>query len=626
MPIARGVFKDSLTYFSKEAFPVGSVIFATIRGKKVPAIVLSSHDAREEKMELKNSSFALKKLPANIKAHTPFSKEFIEAAKKTAAWHGIHEGLAIALLTSTYILESAQHVEQAPTRTETEPLAKADFLVFQASRDERVRTYRNLAREAFARNASILIIAPTVIEAELMASELKRGIEERVVLLTSEMPKRSLLTEWNKAVTSREPVVIVGVQFALSVPRTDVDTIIVERESARAYRSVARPNLDIRRAARALSRETGARLIVADFPLRVETRHLVDIHLAEELARSQVRPGTTASLTVLDERKSDSIKNEKRQFQVIDDVSREKIKTVIAKKGRVALYATRRGLAPLTVCNDCGTPVSDPSSGAPMSLHKTTRGNVFISHRSGAVIPGNTTCKVCGGWNLVTLGIGIDRAVEELEKYSLGTVFTLTKDSASTHKKASKIAENFYSTEGSVIAGTERMLPYLKESVDLVVVASVDSMLSRPEWRSDEHSLSILFYLWEHARDEFIVETRRPEHDVIKTLQGGNPADFYRAQVSQRETYLYPPFSVFVGLTSRGTESMIAKNAELIKSSFQDLDLVGPLPAESLGKNDWVVRAVIRVPPHEWPSAELIERLKNLPPDITVSVDPDEIA
>ena len=137
------------------------------------------------------------------------------------------------------------------------------------------------------------LIAPTVIEAETLARELSRGIENRVTLLTGELSKKKFLDAWNKAVTAPEPVLIVGTPVVLSVPRADIDAIVIERESARAYRGIYRPFLDVRLAAEALSRHSGARLILADFPVRVETRYRVDIHEAEELARSQVRPAGT---------------------------------------------------------------------------------------------------------------------------------------------------------------------------------------------------------------------------------------------------------------------------------------------------------------------------------------------
>jgi primosomal protein N' (replication factor Y) len=261
-----------------------------------------------------------------------------------------------------------------------------------------------------------------------------------------------------------------------------------------------------------------------------------------------------------------------------------------------------------------------------MVLHKTVDGNVFLSHRSGAVVPAHISCRTCGGWNLSTLGIGIDRVEEELKKlFPQAPIVALTAESAPTHQAAKRLAKTFFESRGAILIGTERMLPYASEPVELSVVASIDSLLSLPAWRAHEHALSILFYLRERTEHTLIVDTREPEHLVMRTLASGNPSEFYRADVAERERYGYPPFTLFVGLTFRGTPAIVEKLRLLVKESFADLDLVGPLPAEQIGKSEWRGRAVIRVPRGAWPDPLIAERLKELPNTIEITIDPDEI-
>lgn len=633
MPIARGVFKDFLSFFSRTEMPPGSVITVTIRGRKTPALVIESRDAREEKLDIRSAGFALKKLSPRVMPRHVFSAGFIRAVGDIARWHGVYEGVVMSALTSRPLLNAAPRLAEAPEEKPEVPTdatddlrVKADVLVLQSERGERVRMYRNLAREAFARGKSVLIIAPTVIEVEKLQEELSRGIEEHVVLLSGEMTAKKLLSEWNRAVTFPKPVLVVGTPFVMSLPRNDIETIILERESGRAYRAMQRPSIDFRRAGSLVARHLGARLIYADFPLRVETRYLVDINRAEELTRSQVRPSGTAEVVVVDSRKNEDTKRTKRVFSTVSPETKERIKTEVKKGGRVAVFAARRGLAPLTVCNDCGTPVADPITGVPMVLHKTAEGNVFLSHKSGAMVPSHTACKTCGGWNLVTLGIGVDRVADELKKTFPDTDLSVfTADTAKTHRAAQRLSDAFFNTTGGIIVGTERMLPYLTEPIELIVVASMDSMLSLPVWRAHEHALSVLFYLRERSQDAFIIETRHPDHSVMKSFLSGNPADFYRADVSERERYGYPPFSTFVGLSWKGTQDAVAKTEGAVKEVTRGLDLVGPLPPEALAKNEWFSRAVIRLPQGAWPDSAILERLKKLPPAVEIQIDPDEI-
>lgn len=608
------------------------VVMAAIRGKNTPSLVIECKDAREEKLNLKSASFALKKINSKVRPRRIFTDAFIEAARDIAKWHAVHEGSVLAALTSQTILMNAAKLEEAAQDSTTDEKAtpekniRADLLMLQAERDERIRTYRNLAREAFARNASVLVIAPTIQEAETLATSLERGIENNVILIHSDISKKKLILAWNRVVSEKEPLLIIGTALALSVPRSSIDTILVERESARSYRGVSRPHIDVRRAAETISRYTGARLILADFPVRVETRYRTETEEISELARSQVRLNGSADVRIVDARVKEEMKGKKRIFHTLSEESIALIAEEVRRGGRVAVFSARRGIAPLTVCRDCGTPVTDVDTGMPMVLHKSAKGNIFMSHRSGAILPAETPCRSCGGWDLVTLGIGVDRVADELASFLKDIPITVfTKDTAPSHKDAEKIAEQFFQTKGAVVVGTERMLPYLKEPLELIVVASVDSILSIPAWRAHEHALSILFYLRERAEARFIVETRKPDTEVMKALASGNPLEFYRADIIERERYGYPPFAVFIGLSWAGTSGSLEKNRTLVENTFKDTDIVGPLPGTQIAKNMWRQRAVIRLPRSDWPSDDLIERLRALPPDIEIEVDPDEI-
>jgi len=626
MPIQRGVFREYLTFFSREHIPEGSIVNVTIRKRAVPALAVSSVDVREDKMNLKSADFSLKKIQNT--GRRVLSTAFLRAAKEAALYHASHEGVALAALTFMPILSEPKKVEEAPIReVQIQNGAVApEVLVLQAEHDERMSTYKNLTRESFARKQSLMIIAPSLTEVEQLESALSRGVEEHIVVLTGDLPHKRLRDRWNQVLTESGPLLIIGTPQALSLPVPHLDTIIVEHEGARAYKGRERPHLDIRRVAESLSRALNARLILADFPVRIETRFRVEEHTAEDFARPQVRIQSGASVQVIDTRKTDEMKKERRAFSPLTEESMTAIADEVGRGGRVVVFAARKGLAPLTVCNDCGTPIADPSTGVPMSLHRTPKGNVFFSHRSGAILPANTSCKTCGGWNLVTLGIGIDRVHDELKKRFPKTPVTVfTKETAPTHRSAETLMRTFTETPGSILLGTERMLPYIAEPVEVSIVASIDSMLARPEWRAHEYALSILLFLRTRTERAMIIETRKVESEVIKTAAIGNPLDFYRSDIVEREKYGYPPYVTFIGLSWTGTEKECARLRAYVLSIAEGVDLVGPLPPECIDKTRLIERAVIRVPKNEWPNELLAEKIKSLPPEITITVDPDEI-
>jgi len=629
IPISRGAFKDRLSFFSKRLLDAGVVVEVPVRGKLTPALVVSSVDAREEKLSLRESEYALKKITARAERRI-LPSAAIRAIEESARHHALPVGVIFAHYIPSAILTATERIHPAREDDAITPVV-SDILALQASREERVRMYRNVARESFARGQSVILVAPTIAEAETLFGELKRGIEEQVLLLSGATAKKASTTIWNRAIDDPEPLLIIVTPSYLMIPRSNVGVYIAEHEAGRSWRGIVRPHLDERVTLEALAKERGARLIYADFPLRVETHERLKLGTMDELSRLQITAQSSTEVRVFDVRKKTGQEtaphsNSKKKFSVFDEKVTVAIGEELSRGGRVFLYASRKGLAPLTVCNDCGTPVTDPSSETPMTLHKTEAGNVFLSYHSGAVVPANISCRSCGSWNLVSLGIGITRVIEEAERLFPGTpLYALTAETAPTHAKAKKIQKQFFDTPRAILAGTERALPYLNEPVELSVVASIDSMLSISAWRAHEYALGTLFTIQGRTSSRLLVQTRQPESEVMRAIASGNPTDFLRHELKEREQFGYPPFTTFIGLSWSGTEKAVEKHARAIQDALKGWDLVGPLPARGLARGRYISRAVIRLETGQWFDQRLFETLRSLPPDIAITVDPDEI-
>lgn len=633
IPIMRGAFKERLSFFSKNPLPVGAVVDASVRGKAIPALVVSNKDAREERQTLRSHDFALKKLEPRIMRHL-FSKETVHAFESIAEYHVTPLGSVLAYFTPTTLLNSTEPTLGVEPDTDT-PKTASDILALQAEYEERVRMYRNSAREAFARGGSVVIVVPTIVEGEALYDKLHRGIDEHVLLLTSAHTKKTALNAWQRAQSDPEPLLLIVTPSYLAVPRKHVHTYIIERESARSFRTRERPLLDTRVCAEFIARAHGARLILADFPLRIETRARLETGSIEELMRLQVSAQNQTRARIIDTRQKNDPEappQKKKNFTTISEHVETHIRTELENGGRVFVYAARRGLAPLTVCNDCGSVVVDPTNKTPMTLHKTDQGNVFVSFYSGALMKANSSCASCGSWNLTSLGVGVERVFEDIEKrFPEAKPLLLSADTANTHSKAKKMSEQFYASRSAILIGTERALPYLVEPVELSVVASIDSLLSLSAWRAHEYALNALFFLRDRTEQSLLIQTRQPDHEVLKAVVSGNPTEFIRSELADRQTFSYPPFATFVGLAWSGTEQGVHQMGETLRDVLRGWDVVGPLPARHVGKNRYLARAVVRLPRLQhsdkspWPHRRLLDILNTLPREVAITIDPDEI-
>ena len=110
IPIARSIKNDTLSYFSGSDVSVGSIIKVPLRKRIIPALVISSKDVGESKTEIKNSSFALKKISKTKCSHL-LSKNFIETAETSANYYVGSIGSVLNSLVPKVLLENTEKIK-----------------------------------------------------------------------------------------------------------------------------------------------------------------------------------------------------------------------------------------------------------------------------------------------------------------------------------------------------------------------------------------------------------------------------------------------------------------------------------------------------------------------------------
>ncbi|MFC1730649.1 hypothetical protein ACFL6I_09980 [candidate division KSB1 bacterium] len=497
IPISRGITKDRLSYFSKKDIPKGAIVSVPIRNKLTPAIVESTEDVKDVKTKLRQSPFPIKKIE-EIKNTQIFSPEFMSAVLETADYTTGTAGAIINTLVPKVILNDPKKVQEKMhedgTKENVQKEVTYERLVLQTDKDERYSTYRSLIREAFARKQSVFICMPTLHDVEQFVSKSEKGIGTYMFGLHSGLTKKKILERWNSAIKEKHPIAIVGTGSFLSIPRSDIKTIILERESSSVYKSQVRPYVDIRVFADFLARKTGARIVYADSFLRIETLHNYYDGFSAELAPLRFRPLSPAEHSIIDMKNyKPTIKG---RYEIISHELARLVEDTKRDAAHMFIFSARRGLSPTTVCSDCGATVTSSDSDAPMVLHKTSKGNIFYCHQNGEVRSANERCRVCGGWKLVALGAGIQLVEEQLkERFPEHSFFRIDSDITNTYKKARAVVKEWQNTPGGVLIGTEMALSHIEEPIEHIAVASIDSLLSIPDFKIETKILSILLTL-----------------------------------------------------------------------------------------------------------------------------------
>ncbi|MDR3558311.1 MAG: hypothetical protein P4L61_02140, partial [Candidatus Pacebacteria bacterium] len=358
IPIARGTHVETLSYFTSENPPLGAIVDVPLRSKTIHGIVSSVHPAAEMKGDLKTADFSLKKIE-KVKARDFLSVALVNAARTEADYVGATLGATLKAMVHDSIFAEAGKLTIALTSPEkaaamkgtTNSAANGHVSALQGDDEDRYGAYRSLIRQEFARKKSILFLAPTVEESGNLKKVLEKGIEKYIFILHSGMTPKKIREEWNKAAEEKHPIVMIATGSFMVFQRSDQETIVIERESMRGWKSQRRPYLDLRHAIETYAKASGLRLYISDLALRIETSRRQSQGDIETGSLYKARSVSSAHDSVID------MKQYKggASFRIFSDAAEALLQRTHDESAHMVVIAARKGLAPSTVCADCHT-------------------------------------------------------------------------------------------------------------------------------------------------------------------------------------------------------------------------------------------------------------------------------
>ncbi|HEY0908457.1 MAG TPA: hypothetical protein VGE35_03870 [Candidatus Paceibacterota bacterium] len=620
IPIARGVGVDLLSYWSPEAAPAGSIIRVPLRKRTVGALVVSVDSIQDSKAEIKSLDFEIKKISAPS-TRSVISPLFFKTAEETARYYASTVGSALFEMVPSVILSEYEKLPEAKDVAKRKK--SRESFALQKSDEDRYGHYKSLVRERFARKESVFMVMPTVEDIKKACAYFEKGIEPYTYILHSGLSKNEIVKRWKAAIEDKHPIIIVATGSFLSLPRTDLGLIIVERENSRSYKIQSRPFLDYRLVAEKFARAIGADLIFGDACLRIETLWREEEGQLVDYAPLAMRSLSTARDTLVNMK---AYKATDHKFRIISDELIELIKRNREESGHMFVFAGRKGLSPQTICADCESILTCNRCSAPLILHGKDEKRFFLCNRCGKRFDAHTVCKSCQSWRLTTLGIGTERIEEEILRILPEShVFRLDKTSAPTHKKALEIVEAWYNAPGSILVGTELALLYLDRPIDYSAIGSLDALFSIPDFRIHEKIFFIIARLRSVTQKHFILQTRNPDAGVLSFGAKGNIIDFYREEIEQRRQFGFPPFSTFIKVSYAGKKEDVMGAMEELKVILAGwtVDIFPAFIATVDG--EYIMHALLKLNAGEWPQPELLDKLRSLPPSYAVNIDPETI-
>jgi len=619
IPIAKGIGKDTLSYFGKDEIELGSLVTIPLRKKSSYAIVIRKTDISKEKSTLKSSSFALKKIES-VKSPHFVSGDFLKAAEATAKYFASTVGAVLQSLLPSLVLEEKR--KKINPRGGNRNEIRKEHLVLQNDDEERISDYRGFIRGEFARNSSVFFCLPTIEDIRFTKRHLEKGIEQYTVVLHSKLSKKEFAKTLEIIEKTEHPILIIGTVPFLGVERRDVKSIILDRENSRVYRTQGRPYFDMRVFVENFAKVSNKKLIMGDMMISTENLFRLKNDEFAEFSPLKSRIISTAQSLLIDMK----VDKGEGAFRVLSKELEALIDKTKEENERLFIFSARKGLSPSTVCGDCGQIVVCSNCEAPITLYSRGGKNIFKCNKCGEERDTMERCNNCQSWKLDTLGIGIEKVEAEIKKkFPHLKIFRLDKESVKTENKAIDLVNKFEETPGSILLGTELALFYLKNPIENVAIASIDSLFSIPDFRINEKMFYILLTMRSRAQKVFVIQTRNAKSSVFDYVLKGNLLDFYRDEIEDRKIFSYPPYSVFIKLSIEGRRPKVEVEADKIGSLFKKYSpsvFSGFSPTK---RGNTVMNILMRIESKDWPNEEILQIISTLPPQVAVRVDPESL-
>lgn len=607
IPFSRTAPAGTLSYRSRTALAEGTIVEVSLRRRAVQGLVVGCQSVAEAKATLKTASFVLTKTVPQIAGMLP--EVLHTAALHTAEYHAATLGSTLASLFGEYIrsdlsLASVQDLQ---------PGAGFRIRTVEDSFEQRAVEYEKVIETDTAAGRTVLLVVPTIAETEFWKERFARL---KPLVLSSALTGRRREDALVASVAAFG-LVICTPSFSWTPIRT-LGSILIERAGAGSYRIPKRPYLDMRIALRELAEARSLTLIYGDYPLPLEYRTQPDAALHS----------LTGSVSIIDARREKPEEGSQAAQQATDEpwsaippAMRDAIGYAVGAGGTALVLAVRKGYAPSVVCRDCGTTRTDEFGNV---LTFSKEGRVFRTVDGKTMESTDVTCSTCDSWNLMPLGIGVERVEEELRAaFPDSAVIHFEGDTVRTLASAKK-ALILAREPGSIIVGTEAALPWLLASklfpFSIAAVPSADSLLALPFWRSRERFVR-LGLLLASLSDRLLLGTRMPDDTAVSAITDIDPA-FFVEETGLRKALAYPPFGTLLVLQAEGTRTQLEQLDDSIRTAL-GARAATVLPERALTRTLLRRSYVARLAQDAWPDAALTSTLRQLPPSVRILIDPE---
>jgi primosomal protein N' (replication factor Y) len=428
-------------------------------------------------------------------------------------------------------------------------------LLYGVTSSGKTEIYFHLIEEVLKEGKQVLFLMPEIAITAQMINRVRNHFGNKAGVYHSKFSDNERVEIWNRMSSKDSYEVILGVRSSVFLPFCNLGLIIIDEEHESTYKQTdPAPRYSARDAAIMLARLHGAKVILGTATPSVETFYNANtgkyqlVNLTERYKGIPLPDMQVVNLKA-------AVKHKNMQ-SVFSSILLQNIKNCLSNNLQVIIFQNRRGFSPYVACSECGWIPYCRNCDVTLTYHKYQ--NQLVCHYCGYTRKVPVTCGNCNHDNIKTVGFGTEKVEEELAVFfPEARIARMDLDSMRSKNAHEEIIRDFEDGEIDILVGTQMITKGLDfANVGMVGILNADMLLNYPDFRSFEKSFQLMIQVSGRAgrknnQGKVIIQTYAPEHPVIRKVINNDFQSLYREQISERNTFKYPPFFRLIKITIR---------------------------------------------------------------------------
>lgn len=485
------------------------------------------------------------------------------------------------------------------------------YLLFGITGSGKTEVYFHIMEKVLSSDKQVLILVPEIGLTPQFIQRVFNRFNHPVATLHSNLNDTERLTNWLWC-SQNQARIVIGTRSAVFTPLANLGLVIIDEEHDLSFKQQDGVRFSGRDVAIKRAYDKNIPVILGSGTPALETLYNAESGKYKMLKLTKrARASEPVYFRIADLRNQKTIDG-------ICNLSLARIKAHLEMGNQVMVFINRRGYAPIIICHQCAWMADCQHCSAHLTIH--AKQNVMRCHHCGYTRRIPNICESCQSPELIPVGAGTER----IHQY-LSTCFpdykTVRIDRDTTKGKMSlqKALQEVDQGKVDILVGTQLLAKgHHFKKLNLVVVVDADAGFFSQDFRALERLGQTLIQVAGRAgregKGEVVVQTHQPDDSKLNTLIQKGYQTFGMQLLTERETYLWPPYSFLALCRARGSspqkiEQFFIEIKRLLNKIEPHLILLGPAPAPMERKaGEFQLQLLIR----SGNRAILLSALKNL--------------